>query len=68
MEKVMMQIPYSFLRDLQKASATLEIMLEECEDAQEAMNLFTTQCDIERILQSTKIIDGRIAAYIYERR
>ena len=68
MEKVMMQIPYSFVRDLQKASATLEIMLEECEDAQEAMNLFTTQCDIDRILHNTKTIDGHLAAYIYERR
>lgn len=67
MNKAALKIPYGFLRDLQKASATLEVMLEECEDAQEAMNLFATQCDIDRITQNTKIIDGSYA-YIYERR
>ena len=68
MMKTPMNIPYGFIRDLQKASATLEVMLEECEDPQEAMNLFTTQCDIERILHNTKIIDGCNAVYLYERR
>lgn len=68
MAKERIEIPYDFLRDLQKASATLEVMLEECEDPQEAMNLFTTQCDIERILHNTKIIDGCNAVYLYERR
>ena len=67
MDKALLKIPYGFLRDLQKASATLEVMLEECEDAQEAMNLWSVQCEIDRIIQNTKIIEGS-CAYIYERR
>jgi len=66
MSKAVIHMPYGFLRDLQKASATLEVMLEECEDAQEAMNLFATQCDIDRIIQHTKVIDGCNAVYIYD--
>lgn len=67
MEKAAIAIPYTFVRDLQKASATVEVMLEECEDAQEAMNLFAIQCDIDRIIQNTKIVEGSYA-YVYERR
>ena len=67
MNNIRMDIPYGFLRDLQKASATLEVMLEECEDAQEAMNLFATQCDIDRIISKIKLSEGSYA-YIYERR
>lgn len=67
MEKAKIGIPYSFLRDLQKASAALEVMLEECEDAQEAMNLWSTQCEIDRIIAGIKLSDGDYA-YIYERR
>ena len=67
MIKVAQEIPYTFLRDLQKASAVLEVMLEDCEDAQEAMNLWSAQCEIDRIIRNTKQTDGNYA-YIYERR
>ena len=67
MIKVVQEIPYTFLRDLQKASAVLEVMLEDCEDAQEAMNLWCAQCEIDRIIRNTKQTDGNYA-YIYERR
>ena len=69
MGKAILQIPYNFLRDLQKASATLEVMLEECEDAQEAMNLWSAQCEIDRIIRNTKKVeDTDMYAYVYERR
>jgi len=69
MSKAKIEIPYSFLRDLQKASATLEVIMEECEDAQEAMNLWSVQCEIDRIIGHTKRLnDSEIYAYIYERR
>lgn len=67
MIKIAQEIPYTFLRDLQKASAVLEVMLEDCEDEQEAMNLWATQCEIDRIIRNTKQTDGNYA-YIYERR
>lgn len=67
MIKVAQEIPYTFLRDLQKASAVLEVMLEDCKDAQEAMNLWSAQCEIDRIIRNTKQTDGNYA-YIYERR
>lgn len=67
MSKAKIEIPYGFLRDLQKASATLEVMLEDCEDAQEAMNLWSAQCEIDRIIRNTKQTNGSYA-YIYERR
>ena len=69
MSKGKIEIPYGFLRDLQKASATLEVMLEDCEDAHEAMNLWSIQCEIDRITRNTKRIDDSdIYAYVYERR
>lgn len=69
MSKAKIEIPYSFLRDLQKASATLEVMMEDCEDAQEAMNLWSIQCEIDRIIGHTKRVnDTDSYAYIYERR
>lgn len=67
MAKAKIEIPYDFLRDLQKASATLEVMMEDCEDAMEAMNLWSTQCDIDRIIAGIKQKDGN-CAYTYERR
>ena len=67
MAKAKIEIPYDFLRDLQKASATLEVMMEECEDAMEAMNLWGAQCDIDRIIAGIKQKDGHYA-YTYERR
>lgn len=67
MNKIAQEIPYTFLRDLQKASAVLEVMLEDCEDEQEAMNLWSTQCEIDRIIRNTKQIEGNYS-YIYERR
>lgn len=67
MIKVAQEIPYTFLRDLQKASAVLEVMLEDCEDEQEAMNLWSAQCEIDRIIRNTKQIEGNYS-YIYERR
>lgn len=67
MAKARIEIPYSFLRDLQKASAVLEVMLEDCEDAEEGMNLWSAQCQIDRIIQNTKCTDGNYA-YMYERR
>lgn len=67
MIKVTQEISYTFLRDLQKASAVLEVMLEDCEDAQEAMNLWSAQCEIDRIIRNTKRIDDTYA-YTYERR
>lgn len=69
MSKAKIEIPYSFLRDLQKASATLEVMMEDCEDAQEAMNLWSIQCEIDRIIGHTqRLKDSEGYAYIYERR
>lgn len=69
MSKAKIEIPYSFLRDFQKASATLEVMMEECEDAQEAMNLWSIQCEIDRIIGHTQRLSGSESyAYIYERR
>lgn len=69
MSKAKIEIPYSFLRDLQKASATLEVMMEDCEDAQEAMNLWSIQCEIDRIIgHTTRNSDSESYAYIYERR
>lgn len=69
MSKAKIEIPYSFLRDLQKASATLEVMIEACEDAQEAMNLWSIQCEIDRIIGSTQRLSGFASyAYIYERK
>lgn len=67
MSKAALKITYGFLRDLQKASATLEVMMEDCEDAMEAMNLWSTQCDIDRIIAGIKQSDGNYA-YTYERR
>lgn len=67
MIKIAQEIPYTFLRDLQKASAVLEVMLEDCEDEQEAMNLWSAQCEIDRIIRNTKQTDGNYS-YIYERR
>lgn len=69
MSKAKIEIPYSFLRDLQKASATLEVMMEDCEDAQEAMNLWSIQCEIDRIIGHTERNNGSESYfYIYERR
>lgn len=71
MAKAKIEIPYSFLRDLQKASAVLEVMLEDCEDAEEGMNIWSTQCQIDRIIRNTKRVDDSTAdiyAYTYERR
>lgn len=69
MSKASIEIPYGFLRDLQKASATLEVMMEDCEDAQEAMNLWSVQCEIDRIIGHTQRLKDREGyAYIYERR
>lgn len=67
MAKAKIEIPYDFLRDLQKASATLEVMMEDCEDAMEALNLWSAQCDIDRIIAGIKQKDGNYA-YTYERR
>ena len=67
MAKAKIEIPYEFLKDLQAASATLEVMMEDCEDAMEAMNLWSTQCDIDRIIAGIKQNDGNYA-YTYERR
>ena len=67
MNKEAQKIPYSFLRDLQKASATLEVMMEDCEDAMEAMNLWSAQCNIDRIIAAINQKDGDYA-YTYERR
>lgn len=67
MIKVAQEIPYTFLRDLQKASAVLEVMMEDCEDPMEAMNLWSAQCEIDRIIRNTKQTEGNYA-YIYERR
>lgn len=71
MNKANIEIPYSFLRDLQKASAVLEVMLEDCEDAQEAMNLWSIQCELDKIIRNTKRVEDSSAdiyAYSYERR
>lgn len=67
MNKASIEISYSFLRDLQKASAVLEVMTEDCVDAEEAMNLWSAQCGIDRIIEGIKQTDGNYA-YIYERR
>lgn len=67
MIKVAQEIPYTFLRNLQKASAVLEVMMEDCEDPMEAMNLWSAQCEIDRIIRNTKQTEGNYA-YIYERR
>ena len=67
MIKVTQEIPYTFLRDLQKASAVLEVMLEDCEDAQEGMNIWSAQCEIDRIIRNTKRIEDTYV-YCYERR
>lgn len=67
MAKAKIEIPYGFLRDLQKASATLEVMMEDCEDAMEAMNLWSIQCDIDRIIAGINQTNGNYA-YTYERR
>ena len=67
MNKIAQEIPYTFLRDLQKASAVIEVMMEDCEDPMEAMNLWSAQCEIDRIIRNTKQIEGNYA-YIYERR
>ena len=43
--------------------------MEECEDAQEAMNLWSVQCEIDRIIGHTqRLKDSEGYAYIYERR
>ena len=61
------EIPYEFLNDLQSASAVLEVMMEDCEDPMEAMNLWSAQCEIDRIIAGIKEKDGNYA-YTYERR
>ena len=67
MAKGKIEIPYDFLKDLQAASAVLEVMMEDCEDAMEAMNLWSTQCEIDRIIAGIKQSEGDYA-YNYERR